>query len=249
VAQALVPLKDLVQAKTRLAGILRPSERRALAQAMAEDVLLVLSTHPAIARVTLVSDDPGAALLAASYGVDYCSEQSLGCQGLNAVVQCVSERLLAQAEEPLLVLHGDLPLLSCADIDAVLEAQQALAGLVIGSDLQGSGTNLLAFNARSIPRFRFGHDSCAAHLAWAHSADVPVAVLQRSGIAFDVDEAHDLKVILAAASRDTTGKTFTLLRDTELGARLAPALESLILDNGMSATKESDSGMDREIAS
>ena len=38
-AQALLPLKDLVQAKTRLGGLLRPSERRALAQAMAEDVL------------------------------------------------------------------------------------------------------------------------------------------------------------------------------------------------------------------
>ena len=41
-AQALVPLKDLVQAKSRLSGLLRPSERRALAQAMAEDVLAVL---------------------------------------------------------------------------------------------------------------------------------------------------------------------------------------------------------------
>ena len=33
--QALVPLKDLVEAKSRLSGLLRPSERRALAQAMA----------------------------------------------------------------------------------------------------------------------------------------------------------------------------------------------------------------------
>jgi len=59
-AQALVPLKDLVQAKSRLAGLLRPSERRALAQAMVEDVLSVLSRHKDIVRVTLVSDDPGA---------------------------------------------------------------------------------------------------------------------------------------------------------------------------------------------
>ena len=61
-AQALVPLKDLVQAKSRLAGLLRPSERRALAQAMAEDVLNVLANHVNVAGITLVSDDPGAGL-------------------------------------------------------------------------------------------------------------------------------------------------------------------------------------------
>ena len=42
-AQALVPLKDLVLAKTRLSGVLTSVERRALAQAMVEDVLDVLS--------------------------------------------------------------------------------------------------------------------------------------------------------------------------------------------------------------
>ncbi len=40
---ALLPLKDLVQAKTRLGGVLASHERRALAQAMAEDVLAALT--------------------------------------------------------------------------------------------------------------------------------------------------------------------------------------------------------------
>ena len=120
-AQALVPLKDLVQAKSRLAGLLRPSERRALAQAMVEDVLAVLSRHQDIERITLVSDDPGAGLLAGKYGIDCWQESSLGCSGLNAVVDQASERLLASADGILLVLHGDLPRLTAADISAVLD--------------------------------------------------------------------------------------------------------------------------------
>ena len=45
---ALLPLKDLLLAKSRLAGLLHPSERCALTQAMAEDVLGVLASHAAV---------------------------------------------------------------------------------------------------------------------------------------------------------------------------------------------------------
>ena len=55
---ALLPLKDLVRAKTRLAGLLAPSERRALAQAMVEDVLGALTACSQLEGVLLVTDDP-----------------------------------------------------------------------------------------------------------------------------------------------------------------------------------------------
>ena len=230
-AQALVPLKDLVQAKSRLAGLLRPSERRALTQAMVEDVLTVLSGHPDIERVTLVSDDPCADLLAGKYRIDWQAERSLGCRGLNSVVQCASERLLDSGDGPLLVLHGDLPLLSAADISAVLDSYQALGGgLVIGCDLPGTGTNLLAFDAASAPQFCFGIDSCARHLASAHSAGVPVTILQRTGIGLDVDAPRDMVLVMEALAHETHGETYGLLCGTELGSRVALALATLVDD-------------------
>ena len=93
-AQALVPLKDLVQAKTRLAGLLRPSERRALAQAMLEDVLQVLAGHPRIRRVTLLSDDPAAPLLARQWGLEHWPQSQREGSGLNEELSRASERLL-----------------------------------------------------------------------------------------------------------------------------------------------------------
>jgi len=110
-AQALVPLKDLVDAKTRLSGLLRPAHRRALAQAMVEDVLTTLVAHPLIDQVTLVSDDPGADLLACKYQIDYLDERSLGVRGLNPVLTAACESLLAASEDTLVVLHGDTPAL------------------------------------------------------------------------------------------------------------------------------------------
>jgi len=226
-AQALVPLKDLVQAKSRLAGLLRPSERRALAQAMAEDVLTVLSCHSDIAQITLVSDDPGAGLLAQKYGARCWSEESLVACGLNALIHNASERLLADGDEPLLVLHGDLPLLTVEDISAVLSSQRKLQGLIIGCDRRGRGTNLLAFDAAHMPSFCFGPDSCAGHMASAHRAGIPVQILQRSGIGVDVDEAPDVKCIMEQLHLHVRSNTAKLLYNTELGARVTLALATL----------------------
>jgi 2-phospho-L-lactate guanylyltransferase len=227
-AQALLPLKDLVQAKTRLGGLLSPSERRALAQAMAEDVLAVLAGHAEIARITLVSDDPGAELLAGKYGADCWSERALACSGLNNLIQCASERLLASGNEPLLVLHCDLPLLSSADVTAVLASQRALGGLIIGCDRQGSGTNLLAFAAHAMPRFSFGPGSCAAHIASAETAGFPAMVLQRPGIAADVDEPADLRLVMDKLESRPNSHTAALLYHTELAARIALALATMV---------------------
>ena len=56
--QALVPLKDLVEAKSRLSGLLRPTERRSLAQAMVEDVLSVPAVDVAPVDVVPVDVTP-----------------------------------------------------------------------------------------------------------------------------------------------------------------------------------------------
>lgn len=235
-AQALLPLKDLVQAKSRLAGILSPSERRALAQAMVEDVLALLSRHPQISRVTLVSDDPGADLLASHYGARYWPESALGCRGLNAVVDAASRRLLEESAEPVLVLHGDLPLMTVADITAVLGCQSQQAALVIGCDHRGTGTNLLAFDAATQPQFCFGQDSCQRHQATASLAGMPAVVVRRSGIALDVDEPEDLGLLLQAmdsgeAQADVAVHTRRLLSGTGLGARIELALASIGQEN------------------
>lgn len=225
--QALVPLKDLVGAKTRLAGLLSCAERRALAQAMLEDVLAVLAAHPQVAGVTLVSDDPGAHLLAAQVGATHWRESELGCAGLNRIVASASARLLAEGARRILLVHGDLPLLAPADITAVLAAQQEQSGLVIGCDRHRSGTNLLCFDASGVPVFSFGRDSCAAHLAAARGRGIPVSVLEREGTGFDVDEPGDLAVLLQRLDRISAGSTTAYIRRTDLAARIGLALSSL----------------------
>ncbi len=226
-AQALLPLKDMVQAKTRLSGLLRPSERRALAQAMAEDVLAVLAAHREVSHITLVSDDPGAELIARKYHADCWPESFLARRGLNPLIQRATERLLAREEDPLLVLHCDLPLLAVEDISDVLARQRALDGLLIACDREGSGTNLLAFGARAVPEFCFGSNSCAGHEDGARSAGIPVEVLRREGTAVDVDEPADLQSVMSRLHLRPRSNTAALLLNTELGARITLALATM----------------------
>lgn len=222
--QALVPLKELADAKSRLAGLLEPDERIALVAAMAGDVLDVLAAHPDVRRVVLVSDDPAATELAAGGAVECWSERDLATWGLNELVGEASSRLLADCPDPLLVLHADLPLLSAADISAVLRAREAEAGLVVCTDRAGTGTNLLAFDRSSVPRFCFGVDSCAAHLRAAREAGVPARIVRRLGTSLDVDTPGDVAALIRTLSHGGAGKTRAVLLAGGLMARLELAL-------------------------
>lgn len=229
-AQALVPLKDLVEAKSRLSGLLSPAERQSLARAMAEDVLSVLVSHPQISSVTLVSDDASAAAMAAKYGIDHWLEKSLGCRGLNPVISRSCDLLSLQSEQAIVVLHGDLPCLDADDISAVLAGLEPSGGvpggLVVGCDRHERGTNLLAFQPGKRPRFSFGKDSCAKHLASARALELSAQVLLRPGIALDVDEPRDLGLLMDQIGRGRGGSTSALLSGTPLGRRIRTQLDN-----------------------
>ncbi len=223
---AILPLKDLVAAKSRLGGLLSASERRALMQAMVEDVLTLLAAHSQVEAITLVSDDPGAGHLASACGARHLDERSLGCSGLNPVLEATVDQVIAEGDTRLMILHGDLPLLSAAEISVVASRLSRHSGVVIGCDRAGRGTNLLAFDAPHRPRFSFGVDSCDRHYQAAKSGLAAVEILRSSGIAFDVDEPEDIPLLLAGLrKRPDAGLTSELLLDTPLGQRLALALE------------------------
>ncbi|MFK8048246.1 MAG: 2-phospho-L-lactate guanylyltransferase [Halioglobus sp.] len=217
---ALLPLKDLVSAKTRLGGVLRPSERRALAQAMVEDVLQTLTSHPQVSRVTLVSDDPGADLLSCKYGIDFLDERTLNCRGLNPVLEKACDRLATGPEDITLILHGDIPLLSAGDIDAALSKREATSGLLIGCDRLRQGTNLLMFDSLSRPEFNFGSHSCDKHAAAARQAGIAVSVFHTLAIGLDIDEPADLAMLMAELDPQVGSHTAKLLLGTPLGKRI-----------------------------
>ena len=195
--RALVPLKNLDTAKSRLSGLLSPTVRSGLAQAMAEDVLSVLAAHPGIGDVILVSDDPQAHTLAKKYGLRHWTERSLGCRGLNRVIEKSCTRLFRESHHPVVVLHGDLPCLASDDISAVLDGLGRNGSLVVACDRHERGTNLLAFGPQNAIDFAFGADSYSLHCASAKKRGIAMQRLYRPGIALDIDEPGDIELLMA----------------------------------------------------
>lgn len=160
---------------------------------MLEDVLTTLQQVPAIAGILLVSDDPGAELLAHKYRLETVTESSLGCAGLNAVISAGIDLLQGRGIEDVLVVHGDLPLLQAADVEAMLALyQQPQVEVVLAPDLAGSGTNGMLFATGRRPQLHYGIGSCAAHQSSAEALGMVCRVLHNPRLGLDIDQPGDL---------------------------------------------------------
>jgi 2-phospho-L-lactate guanylyltransferase len=190
----LLPVKDLVRAKTRLSGVLAPHERRALAQAMVEDVLSVLAAVSGLDGILLVSDDPAAELMAHKYAIEVIGESELDCApGLNSVVQAATHLLLQRGVMDIMVMHADLPLVQVADVEDILRhRRESEVDVLLVPDLAGTGTNVMAFTGTDYPAFSYGPGSCQAHLAGAAERGLAGQVINNHRLGLDVDDPGDL---------------------------------------------------------
>ncbi|HKU85767.1 MAG TPA: 2-phospho-L-lactate guanylyltransferase, partial [Casimicrobiaceae bacterium] len=99
---AVVPVKALGQAKSRLAGTLSCDARAEFARAMLQDVLEALAQARTIAGLVVVTADPEATALAARLGARiFTSDATCGHTG---AVMAAARRLHAEGREGMLTV-------------------------------------------------------------------------------------------------------------------------------------------------
>jgi 2-phospho-L-lactate/phosphoenolpyruvate guanylyltransferase len=122
---AVVPLRDGVSGKSRLASVLDDDGRRALITVLAQHVVGTLLATPQVERVVVVTADVGFARSALGELSDVGDLRFLAQPpdrpGLNAALEAARESVEATPEpgvapRSLLVTHADLPALTPADI-------------------------------------------------------------------------------------------------------------------------------------
>jgi len=186
---ALVPIKKLAQAKTRLTPILRTSECAALAESMLRDVLTALTSTPQINQVVLFSNDNKVAKIAQEFACRVLREEPVTnlCDGLNrAAVQLGSEGV-----ENLFIVHGDLPMIKNTDIEVLLDGYQE--GLVICPASIDGGTNALVINPADALPFQFGVDSAQKHREAASGLNIKTRQIHILAFSHDIDTPDDLR--------------------------------------------------------
>lgn len=209
----VVPLKGFASAKQRLAGVLNDSERQQLARAMIADVLAVLSAHPGISGVVLVADEPAAEWLARYHDVTLLREVELGVRGLNPILTAALDRLAQRGVDEVIVMHGDLPLLSSADIDTLLDAhRQRAEDTAVGvTDRDGIGTNALVLRLPLAWPLAFGTDSWKQHQRNAGAAGMRLVAVDARSLELDIDLPADLLDVQRARDLGPAANTRRLL--------------------------------------
>ena len=193
---AVVPVKELAHAKTRLAPQLSPAVRETLARAMVEDVIDALAQVRGLAGLIVVTVDPRVAALAARRGATIHGERAT--EGHTGAVMSAAQRLQAEGRDGMLTVPGDIPALRASEIEALLERHRAAPAFTIVPARDGRGSNAIVMSPPAAVRLAFGNDSFLPHLAAARQAGIePTIVTGLDGIAHDVDSYEDAVALLA----------------------------------------------------
>jgi 2-phospho-L-lactate/phosphoenolpyruvate guanylyltransferase len=189
---AIVPLNSRAQVKTRLAGALDAASRANLSRWLAWRVLTALQ-QARIEHIGVVSPDDDILRWAWQSGAEPVRQTGAG---LNDALDLGRHWALTRDAEALLVVLGDLPLLTRDDVLTMTAAAQSgsiVPSVTIATDRAGMGTNMLLLRPPTAIPFAFGEGSLARHLALARAASIEPRIVDVPGGAFDVDTPDDLR--------------------------------------------------------
>jgi 2-phospho-L-lactate guanylyltransferase len=214
---AILPVKSFDTAKQRLGSLLGAGSRHALAQAMFQDVLATLRKVAGIERIVIVASEPTVEFAADERVV--LLEDELR-DGQSPAAATGVRWAVASGFERALLVAGDTPLLSAAELDELLTT--AAEDVVIVPDRHGTGTNGLLLTPPTAIEPSFGPGSLERHVAAAEAAGVSHRVERLPSLMFDVDTADDLAVVAQSieTSRAVAPRTRGALRQLDrAGAR------------------------------
>jgi 2-phospho-L-lactate/phosphoenolpyruvate guanylyltransferase len=209
-----IPVKDLHDAKQRLVPLLAPPERAALARAMLRDVLRAVR-GAAVDEVWVVTRDRAVSALAGEHGCRVLGEDAN--RGHTAAVRQAQAEAARAGADVFVTIPADVPCLRAAEVDALAAAVAAPPAAAFAPSRSGLGTNGAALAPVDLLPLRFGEPSFADHLAAARRAGVAPAVVALADLGLDIDDADDLRALLARAGGTESAR---LLRTWGVPARL-----------------------------
>ncbi len=181
----VLAVKDLLNAKSRLAEAVPDVRRRDLVLAMLADTLSAVARTPQVAGVHVVTRDDAVAATAVRWGAAVLADPDV--DGLNPALAHAAATI---PHRPLVALQADLPALRPAELAAALDAAAGHLRCFV-ADRSGTGTTLLHTTGVEL-NARFGPGSAAAHSCSGATSLAP----GWPGLRCDVDTVTDLAAAL-----------------------------------------------------
>lgn len=189
---AVIPVRGSSSAKTRLAPLFTEDERLALVWSMLRRLVEEIAASGLVDHTLVVTHDPEAVEAHVPHGGDVSILHQQGNTGLNASLDLGRDWARDHGYDVVLVLPGDLPLVTSTDIRAMIEAP---GPLVVATDRAEDGTNALRIDVVDWSgepfQFCMGPGSAGHHIAQARATRNRMTTLFRPGIAHDLDTPRD----------------------------------------------------------
>lgn len=218
---AVIPVKRLDEAKSRLSPALTENERRHFCLKMLEDVLGALNSTAGVYRTVVVSLDQNVLQLAESRGASSIKETRLG---LNSAVQEGVNWCIQREASSTLILPSDIPLVTPRDLRDLLSLREK-AAMVISSSRDGGGTNALLLTPPNVISTYYGIGSFQRHIEEATKLRLKFLVSGSPRIALDIDTMKDLVTLASLNKAESHANRF--LKKIEMPKRLKRGVEEL----------------------
>lgn len=222
----LLPIKDLRQAKQRLAPFLNPEERFGLVQAMLADTIRAVRGVQRAERIFVVTNYIPAMQAANENGWELLREDQQISESVS--VDAASRHCAECGVTALLRLPLDVPLVQSSDIDELLAVECAAPALVIVPSRDGTGTNAILRTPPALFPSHFGTGSFAKHCDEAERAGAQIVVRRNARLEMDVDDESDLRALVRQDLRGT--ETSAWLQRSGLLERLT---EPVVCNNAL----------------
>ena len=227
--RVIVPAKEPIGAKGRLAAALDPEQRQALAGVLLDRVLTALSRLREPVEVRVVTDSDDVEARARGRGVGVIREP--GGRGEAAAVDVATAISLAEGCDRQLVIPADLAAPDPRELDALLARRLPPPSVILVPATGDDGTNAILSSPPDAIPFLFGPSSFERHQAAATRFGVRCEVMRLPSLVLDIDTPEDLSSAQAASAISV--RAVSGVPEIRPGDDLGEILASAILAAGM----------------
>jgi 2-phospho-L-lactate guanylyltransferase len=204
---AIVPIKALAAAKSRLGGVLSDSMRQRLVLEMLAGVIRALRAAPRIESIVVVSPDEGFADRVLGSKTTFLHEPGGG--DLNSAVRLAVRHALEAGARVVIIVPADVPLITAEDVERLAaptsNGRSGSVRIVPAHD--GHGTNGLRLEPPGALTPSYGQGSLSRHVASAHAARLAVVIEEIANLGFDVDVPADVARLARDPGYDWLART------------------------------------------
>jgi 2-phospho-L-lactate guanylyltransferase len=181
---AIVPIKELDKAKSRLSTCLTTDKRKALLLAMLDDVTSALM---GLQTIVISPEDMGS-YLDGREGITFLMQK--GGRDLNTAVKQANDYALLNGADATLFIPADMPLVSNEDIYEILKLGEERK--VIITQARDGGTGILFRRPPDVMNSMFTKDSFNDHCSEARQRGIEMYVHNSLPLSVDIDTEEDI---------------------------------------------------------